>query len=136
MADNGLVAVKSSHGVGDTIDKLAAIVAARGMQIFARVDHGKGANEAGLALRSTVLLIFGNARGGTPLMQQKQAIGIDLPLKALVWQDDAQRTWLSYNDLGFLVERHQACGITSSTLAAMSAILGEVAREAAGGDSL
>jgi hypothetical protein len=82
MADNGLVTVKSSHRVKDTIDRLAAIVAAKGMEVFARLDHGKGASDVGLPLRPTELLIFGNAKGGTPLMQQNQAIGIDLPLKA------------------------------------------------------
>jgi len=127
MADNGLVAVKSSHGVGDTIDKLAAIVAARGMQIFARVDHGKGANEAGLALRSTVLLIFGNARGGTPLMQQNQAIGIDLPLKALAYEDADGSVWLCYNDPGWLAARHEieAAEIIKSLSAMLAAVIGE-----------
>jgi hypothetical protein len=78
MADNGLVTVKSAHGVKDTIDRLAADVTAKGMRVFARIDHAQGANEVGLALRPTELLIFGNAKGGTPLMQSRQTIGIDL----------------------------------------------------------
>ena len=118
------------------MDRLVAAVEGRGMSVFARIDHAAAAHAAGLELRPTEVLVFGNPRAGTLLMQAAQTIGIDLPLKALVWQDDAQRTWLSYNDLDFLVGRHQACGITSSTLAAMSAILGEIARAAAGGDSL
>ena len=136
MTPAGLITLTSRHGPKDTMDRLVAAVEGRGMSVFARIDYAAAAHAAGLELRPTEVLVFGNPRAGTLLMQAAQTIGIDLPLKALVWQDDAQRTWLSYNDLDFLVERHQACGITSSTLAAMSAILGEVAREAAGGDSL
>ena len=136
MTPAGLITVPSRHGPNDTMDRLVAAVEGRGMSVFARIDHAAAAHAAGLELRPTEVLVFGNPRAGTLLMQAAQTIGIDLPLQALVWQGDAQRTWLSYNDLDFLVERHQACGITSSTLAAMSAILGEVAREAAGGESL
>jgi uncharacterized protein (DUF302 family) len=98
MADNGLATVKSAHGVKDTIDRLAAHVTAKGMKVFARIDHAQGAGEAGLALRPTELLIFGNAKGGTPLMQARQTIGIDLPLKALAFEDADGTVWLCYND--------------------------------------
>jgi len=98
MADNGLVTVKSAHGVKDTIDRLAADLTAKGMQVFARIDHAQGAKEVGLALRPTELLIFGNAKGGTPLMQSRQTIGIDLPLKALAFEDADGTVWLCYND--------------------------------------
>ena len=116
MADNGLVTVKSSHRVKDTIDKLAAIITAKGMEVFARIDHGKGANDVGLLLRPTELLIFGNAKGGTPLMQAEQTAGIDLPLKALVWRDAAGDTWISYNEPAWLAHRHGLTGAANETV--------------------
>jgi uncharacterized protein (DUF302 family) len=127
MADNGLVTVKSSHRVKDTIDKLAAVVAAKGMQVFACIDHGKGATEVGLPLRPTELLIFGNARGGTPLMQQNQAIGIDLPLKALAYEDADGTVWLCYNDPAWIAVRHgiAAPEITKNLAAALAGVTGQ-----------
>jgi uncharacterized protein (DUF302 family) len=127
MADNGLVTVKSTHGVKDTIDKLAAVVAAKGMQVFARIDHGEGASEVGLPLRPTELLIFGNAKGGTPLMQQNQAIGIDLPLKALAYEDADGAVWLCYNDPAWLAARHGivAAEISKNLAAALAAVTGQ-----------
>ena len=98
MSADGLITVSSRFGPEETMKRLEAEVRAKGMTIFARVDHAAGAAEAGLPLRPTDLLIFGAAKGGTPLMQAAQTIGIDLPLKALVWQDEAWRTFLSYND--------------------------------------
>jgi uncharacterized protein (DUF302 family) len=98
MAADGLITIPSSYGAKDTLERLDAAIKARGMTIFARIDHAAGATEVGLSLRPTELLVFGNAKGGTPLMQSNQVIGIDLPLKALVWQDEAGKTWLSYND--------------------------------------
>jgi uncharacterized protein (DUF302 family) len=96
------------------------------MTVFARIDHAAGAAEAGLPLRPTDLLIFGNAKGGTPLMQQTQSIGIDLPLKALIWQDEKGTTWLSYNDPAFLAQRHglgdQAKDVTAALTAALTAL--------------
>src|SRR5215468_8885956 len=86
MAADGLTTIKNSHGPKETMDRLEAAVKAKGLIIFARIDHAAGATEVGLSLRPTELLIFGNAKGGTPLMQSNQTVGIDLPLKALVWQ--------------------------------------------------
>src|SRR5215469_7991618 len=106
MAADGLITIKSSHGPKETMERLEAAVKAKGLIIFARTDHAAGAAEVGLALRPTELLIFGNAKGGTPLMQSIQTIGIDLPLKALVWQDEAGATWVSYNDPAWLAKRH------------------------------
>ena len=128
MADNGLVTVKSSHRVKDTIDKLAAIITAKGMEVFARIDHGRGANDVGLPLRPTELLIFGNAKGGTPLMQQNQAIGIDLPLKALAYEDADGTVWLCYNDPAWIAARHGVAG-GEATLA-MAAALAAAANRA------
>jgi uncharacterized protein (DUF302 family) len=129
MADNGLTTIASSHAVKDTIDRLEADVKAKGMTVFARVDHAKGARDAGLELRPTELLIFGNARAGTPLMQAQQTIGIDLPLKALAWQDGAGKVWLSCNDPEWIAARH---GIASGVTKAMAAALAAATKAAAG----
>ena len=98
MAVQGLTTIRSNFGPQDTIDRLETAIKAKGMTVFARIDHAAGAAVVGLTLRPTEVVIFGNARGGTPLMQSVQTLGIDLPLKALVWQDTAGVTWLSYND--------------------------------------
>src|SRR5271170_3987223 len=99
MAADGLITIASSNGPKDTMARLEAEVKAKGLTVFAHVDHAAGAAAAGVTLRPTDLLIFGNAKGGTPLMQSVQTIGIDLPMKVLVWQDVSGKTWLSYNDL-------------------------------------
>ena len=106
MSADGLITIPSSYGPGETMNRLRAEVKAKGMTIFAQIDHAAGATAVGLSLPPTELLIFGNAKGGTPLMQANQTIGIDLPLKALVWQDQSGKTWLSYNDPTWLATRH------------------------------
>ncbi|MBV8402487.1 MAG: DUF302 domain-containing protein [Acetobacteraceae bacterium] len=111
------------------MDRLAAEVTAKGITIFARVDHAAGAASVGMPLRPTELLVFGNARAGTPLMQVDQAVGIDLPLKALVYQDAEGKVWLSYNDPGWLARRH-GLGSAASNVAAMTAGLAELAHQA------
>jgi uncharacterized protein (DUF302 family) len=106
MTPQGLLLLPSPHPPQRTIDRLAAAIAAHGMSIMARIDHAAAAHGVGLALRPTLLLMFGNPKAGTLLMQQAQSIGIDLPLKALVWQDDQDQTWLAYNDPHWLAARH------------------------------
>jgi uncharacterized protein (DUF302 family) len=106
MAADGLTTLPSNFGPKQTMDRLEAEIKAKGMTIFARIDHAAGAAEVDMPLRPTELLIFGNAKGGTPLMQMDQAIGIDLPLKALVYEDAAGKVWLSYNDPHWLAQRH------------------------------
>jgi uncharacterized protein (DUF302 family) len=129
MTADGLVSVRSHNGPEDTMNRLDAAVRMRGMMVFARIDHAAGAAAVGLPLRPTDLLIFGNARGGTPLMESVQTIGIDLPLKTLVWQDVAGNTWVSYNDPAWTARRH---GIgADATTTAMSAMLDAIAKEAA-----
>jgi uncharacterized protein (DUF302 family) len=103
---DGIKTVASAFGPKETMDRLEAAVRSKGVTVFARIDHAAGATEVGLSLRPTELLIFGNARAGTPLMQANQTIGIDLPLKVLVWQDASGKTWLSYNDPLWMVSRH------------------------------
>jgi len=121
MAIDGLIAIRSGYGPGETMNRLEAEVRGKGLTIFARVDHAAGAAAVGMALRPTDLLIFGAAKGGTPLMQSAQTIGVDLPLKALVWQDDAGATWLSYNDIEWLAQRH---GVGPEAQSAINAIAG------------
>src|SRR5258708_2698837 len=130
MAADGLTTIASSYGPADTMSRLEAEIKAKGLTVFARINHAAGAGEIGLSLRPTALLIFGNAKGGTPLMQSIQTIGIDLPLKILVWQDAASQTWLSYNDPAWLAKRHGLGSEIEPTLKALSAMLGAVARTA------
>ena len=131
MAEDGLISVRSSYGPKDTMDRLEAEVKAKGLTVFARIDHAAGAAAVGLSLRPTEVLIFGNAKGGTPLMQSKQTAGIDLPLKALVWQDGLGDTWLSYNDPGWLANRHGLGHEADATSNALAAVLDALARAAA-----
>ena len=130
MTSNGLVTCISKFGPKETMDRLAAAVTTRGISIMARIDHAAAAAEIGMELRPTEVLIFGNPRAGTPLMQAAQTIGIDLPLKALVWQDEGGTTWLAYNDLRWLAQRHSVGAGLDRTLHAMADTLAAVASEA------
>jgi uncharacterized protein (DUF302 family) len=111
------------------MDRLETEIRAEGMKVFARIDHAAGASEAGLELRPTQLIIFGNARGGTPLMQSAQIVGIDLPLKALVWEDASGTTWLSYNEPSWIAHRHGVAN-ADPVVSKMSAALGAMSRKA------
>ena len=106
QADNGLVTLKSHHSVTETLDLFESAIRDKGMTVFARIDHRKGAAGVGLELRPTEVLVFGNPKVGTLLMQSDQTAGIDLPLKALAWQDGQGAVWLSYNDPAWIVRRH------------------------------
>ena len=136
MPVDGLVTVASALSPKDTMDRVEVEIAARGMTIFARVDHAGGAEAVGLPLRPTELLVFGNARGGTPLMQAVQTIGIDLPLKILVWQEADGRTWLGYNDPEWLARRHGLGSQVEATTKAMRAALDAIAQAATGSRGL
>jgi uncharacterized protein (DUF302 family) len=133
MAAQGLITIPSSHGPKDTMNRLEAEVKAKGMTVFARIDHAAGATAAGLSLPPTELLIFGNAKAGTPLMQSVQSIGIDLPLKALVWQDASGDTWLSYHDPAWLAQGHGLGGETAAAVGMMTKALDAVAKAATTG---
>jgi len=113
------------------MDRLEAEIRAQGMKVFARIDHAAGAAQAGLELRPTELIIFGSARGGTPLMQSVQTAGIDLPLKALVWEDASGEKWLSYNEPSWIAQRH---GVPNAepVVSKMTAALGAMSRKATG----
>ena len=130
MAADGLLTIRSHHGPGETMNRFQAEVEAKGLTVFARVDHAAGAAAVGLSLRPTELLVFGNAKGGTPLMQAVQTIGIDLPLKVLVWQDASGDTWLSYNDPSWLARRHGLDHEAEAAVHALAAALEALARAA------
>ena len=119
---DGVIAVKSPHQVGDTLDRLEMLVTEKGMTVFARIDHAAGAAKAGMVLRPTQLLIFGNPKGGTPFMVCAQTVAIDLPLKMLAWQDESGQVWLAYNDPVFLAKRHGArdCPVVHKIAAALA----------------
>jgi uncharacterized protein (DUF302 family) len=106
QADDGLVVVQSSHGVAETMDRFEKAAREAGMGVFARIDHAKGAAKAGMELPPTELIIFGNPKIGTRLMQSNRLIGIDLPLKALVWQDENGVVWLGYSSPDDLLGRY------------------------------
>jgi uncharacterized protein (DUF302 family) len=128
---NGLVTLKSAFPVKETVDRLVNRVEAKGLTVFCRIDHAANAVSAGLKLRPTEVLIFGNAKGGTPLMQATQTIGIDLPLKALAWEDAEGQTWLAYNDPVWLTARHGIEALGTAPATAMRALLGTVTQGAA-----
>lgn len=128
-AANGLITVKSVHTVEATADKLEAVLKSKGMNVFGRVNHAKGAMGAGLELLPTELVIFGNPKVGTPLMQCARSVAIDLPQKALIWEDDSGQVWLSYNDPAYLAERHSIEGC-DEVLKKVSGALGNFAAAA------
>ena len=105
-ADNGLITLKSPYSVEQTLDRFEQALKAKGMTVFTRIDHAKGAAGVDLKLRPTTVLIFGNPKIGTLLMQSQQTAGIDLPLKLLAWQDADGQVWIAYNDPGYIAERH------------------------------
>ena len=104
--DNGIVDIASSHSVEETVKRLKGILEAKGVTLFALVDHSGEAEKVGLKMPATKLLIFGNPRGGTPVMLAAPSIAIDLPLKILIWEDGEGKVWVSYNSPAYLQERH------------------------------
>jgi uncharacterized protein (DUF302 family) len=133
MAD-GLTTVESHFGPKETLDRLEADVKAKGLTVFARIDHAAGATAVGLNLLPTAVLIFGNARGGTPLMQSNQLLGIELPMKVLVWQDTSGKTWLSYVEPANLAKRYGLPAETTTAVANLAGALKALTAKAAGAD--
>ncbi len=131
MSD-GLRTVESGFAVPETIDRLAAAAVQAGLLVFARIDHGQGARDAGLDLRPTELLIFGHPRGGTPLMLESQQVGIDLPFKAVAWEDEDGRVWLAWNDPGWLARRHRLSTASAPAVQAIADGMNGLALAAAG----
>jgi len=106
MSANGIIDIASHHSVDEAVEKLKAILSARGVMLFALVDHSGEAAKAGLTMRPTKLLLFGSPKAGTPLMLAAPSLAIDLPLKILVWEDANGKTWVSYNAPDYLRDRH------------------------------
>jgi uncharacterized protein (DUF302 family) len=123
-AAEGLSAIKSPYDAKQTMNRLEEIVKQRGLTVFARIDHAAGASKIGKTLRPTELLIFGNPQGGTPLIECAQSVGIDLPLKALVWEDEAGQVWIGYNEPAYIMKRHEAatCNATETVKKALASI--------------
>jgi uncharacterized protein (DUF302 family) len=101
-----LVTLPSAHGAAETVERLKSLLGQKKIQLFADIDHAAAAKQVGLPLRPTRVLIFGNPQAGTPLMQSRQTIGLDLPLRVLVWEDEAGKVWLTYHHLEILAQRH------------------------------
>ncbi len=133
MPADGLITLPSNYGPSETMSRLETAVKAKGMSVFARIDHAAAAANIGMLLRPTEVLIFGNPKGGTPLMQSTQTIAIDLPLRSLVWQDASGKTWLSYNDPAWLAKRHALDPHLAAFVDTLSAALGAVAKTATAG---
>jgi uncharacterized protein (DUF302 family) len=126
--DNGMIHLSSPHSVLETLARLETIVQAKGLTILARIDHSGDAAKAGLKMQPTKLLIFGNAKSGTPLMIASPSVAIDLPLKALIWQDNDDIVWLSYNSPNYLKERHAIPDNLLQNIAGIGPICAEAVR--------
>jgi len=129
LANAGLVTLPSSHGADETVERLKALLAKKGIQLFAHIDHAAEAKKVGLRLRPTQVLIFGNPQAGTPLMQSQQTIGLDLPLRVLVWEDEAGKVWLTYHPLDLLAQFHHVAD-RDEEVKALDAVLSALARAA------
>jgi uncharacterized protein (DUF302 family) len=131
MNKPGLTTIRSGKPVKATIDRLEADLKAAGVTVFARINHAAGAIAVGMPLRPTELLIFGNPRAGTPLMQANQTIGIDLPLKVLAWEDAEGQVWVTYNDPAWLAARHGLGEEVAEAVRGLTAALTSLAQAAA-----
>jgi uncharacterized protein (DUF302 family) len=125
------VTIASRHTVRETLDRLEKALKAKDMTVFVRIDHAAGAASVAMPLRPTELLIFGSPRGGTPLMQSNQVVGIDLPLKILGWQDADGHSWLTYNDPTWFARRHHLGPATDANVDALKLLLETVTKAAA-----
>jgi uncharacterized protein (DUF302 family) len=128
LPDNGMIHLSSPHTVMETLTRLETIVQSKGLTVLARIDHSGDAARAGLQMQPTQLLIFGNAKSGTPLMIASPTVAIDLPLKALAWQDDDGKVWLSYNSPDYLKDRHDIPQNLMQNIAGIGPICSEAVR--------
>ncbi|WP_266181428.1 DUF302 domain-containing protein [Dyella humicola] len=123
QADQGIVQIRSQHGVSETLQRLEQILAEHQLTIFARIDFSGDAARAGLAMRPEQMLIFGNPKAGTPLLQASPTVGLDLPLKALAWEDEQGATWIAYNEADYVITRHQLPPSMEKNIGAAAALL-------------
>lgn len=125
---NGIIDKPGNHSVDETAEKLQAILRAKGIALFALVDHSGEAAKVGMKMRPTKLLIFGNPKAGTPLMQASPSIAIDLPLKILIWEDAEGKVWVSYNSPTYLRERHHLPEELERNIAVVETLAAEAAK--------
>ncbi|HMD96758.1 MAG TPA: DUF302 domain-containing protein [Terriglobia bacterium] len=123
VLDNGLVHLRSPYSVPETLKRLESVLPAKNLTIFARVDHSGEAEKVGLTMRPTQLIIFGSPKAGTPLMVASPTLAIDLPLKALAWEDEDGKVWLSYNSPDYLQQRHEIPDVLVKSIAGVGALL-------------
>ncbi len=126
-SSDGIVSIPASHSVDATVEKLRQALDSKGVKIFALIDHSGEAEKAGIAIPNTKLLIFGNPKGGTPLMLASPTAALDLPLKILVWEDGAGKVWVTYNSIEFLRKRHNLPPNLLSNIAVIEALAALVA---------
>ena len=129
FATEGMISIKSAHSVAVTADRLEKILGSKGMTVFKRINHAAGAQKVGKTLRPTELVIFGNPKVGTPLMLCSHSVAIDLPQKALIWEDKTGQVWFSYNDPQYLALRHNIQGC-DEVLKKVAGALGNFAKKA------
>jgi len=127
--DTGITRMRSAHSVAQTVERLESLLKERGVMIFARIDFSGDAARAGLTLREEQMLIFGNPKAGTPLMQSVPAAGLDLPLKALVWEDAEGHTQIAYNDPHYIIRRHGLDAALAANLAAVVPLIERAGQE-------
>jgi len=128
-SDNGIIHLRSPYSVPETLQRLEALVTAKGLTIFSRVDHSGEAAKIGMEMQPTELLIFGSPKSGTPLMIASPTLAIDLPLKALIWQDVDGAVWLSYNSPEYLQQRHRIPENLLPNIAGIRSICEQVVRQ-------
>ena len=128
LAESGVTRIPSSHAVAETVARLEALLRERGVMIFARIDFSGDAGRAGLAMRAEQMLVFGNPRAGTPLMQAEPLAGLDLPLKALVFEDAGGKAWIAWNDPQYIVRRHALPAALAANLAAVTPLIERAAQ--------
>lgn len=125
-ADNGIISKASKNSVPETLSRLESVLKSKGITVFARIDHSGEAEKVGLKMRPTELLIFGNPRTGTALMNSSPSVAIDLPLKALVWQDESGKVWVSYNSPAYMKQRHDLKDEFMKNIAAIDTLIDQV----------
>ena len=127
MPANGMIHIRSHHSVQDTLQRVESILRTHGLAIFCRIDHGGEAKKVDLEMRTTQVLVFGSPKAGTPLMVASPTLAIDLPLKALVWEDTSATVWLNYNSPEYLKQRHNVPDHLLTNIAGVGALLEQAA---------
>jgi uncharacterized protein (DUF302 family) len=128
-ADCGFIRIASRHSVNEALDRLESLLRERGIMVFCRIDFSGDAERARLELRAEQLLIFGNPKAGTPLLAREPTVGLDLPLKALAWQDVSGQTWIAYNVPSYITQRHRLPGAMDANLAAVVPLIHQAAAD-------